>query len=118
MVDHLNPEPGRERSRTPEPMPAAPDTAADREVAVGPLVGRPTEAVQQWLDGELPAAEARRANPREVQLWDRITEETERRRRMTTPAPLLENVMKAITPAEQQAPGLMDRIKRALGGEK
>ena len=98
MVDNLYPagssdELGRSESgglsRTP-PM-------ADREI---PLEGgHPGLAVQQWLDGEASESAARRADASDVELWQRITEETERRRRMTTPAPVLDRIMAAIPAA-------------------
>ena len=95
MVDNLNPEGGRGRARSSEPTPSVPDTRGDREVKIGGD-GHPALAVQQWLDGELSEAAARRTSGREVELWSRITEETERRRRMTTPTPMVERLMAAI----------------------
>jgi hypothetical protein len=73
------------------PSPFAP--MADREV---PLEGgRPSLAVQQWLDGEVTEVAARRADAQDVELWQRISEEAERRRRMVTPAPVLNRIMAA-----------------------
>ncbi len=95
MVDNLNPEDGRGRARSPEPTPTAPESRGDREVKIGGE-GHPALAVQQWLDGELSESAARRANGRDVELWSRIAEETERRRRMVTPAPMVERLMAAI----------------------
>jgi hypothetical protein len=103
MVDNLYPDGGSDElrrsdagglSRNP-PM-------ADREV---PLEGgRPTLIVQQWLDGEATEAAARRADAQDVELWQRITEEAERRRRMTTPAPVLDRIMAAIPEAAPVEP--------------
>ena len=96
MVDNLNPESGRERARAPEPMPSAnAEAGAERLVALH-AQGRPTGAVQQWLDGELSESVARRANTAEVDLWRRIGEETSRRSRMVTPAPVLDKIMASI----------------------
>ena len=103
MVDNLNPEGGRGRARSPEPKPIVPESRADREVALGGE-GHPALAVQQWLDGELSEAAARRASGREVELWSRIAEETERRRRMVTPAPMVERLMAAIPESRPAAP--------------
>lgn len=101
MDDNLNPDGGRGRARGSEPTPAT-DSRADREVALGGD-GHPALLVQQWLDGEASEASARRANGREVELWSRITEETERRRRMVTPAPMMDRLMAAIPAAAPAA---------------
>lgn len=103
MVDNLYPAGGSDElgrsesgglSRTP-PM-------ADREI---PLEGgHPALVVQQWLDGEVSETTARRADASDVDLWQRITEETERRRRMTTPAPVLDRIMAAIPAAAPVEP--------------
>ncbi len=67
---------------------------ADREI---PLEGgHPSLVVQQWLDGEASEAAARRADTNDVELWQRINTEAERRRRMVTPAPVLDRIMAAI----------------------
>jgi hypothetical protein len=104
MVDNLNPEGGRGRARSSEPTPSAPSShGSEREVSLTGN-GHPALAVQQWLDGELSEAGARRASGREVELWSRITEETERRRRMTTPSPMVERLMAAIPENRPIAP--------------
>jgi hypothetical protein len=104
MVDNLNPESGRDRTRAPEPVvPPTSESRVDREVSLGGE-GHPALVVQQWLDGEVSESAARRANGREVELWSRITEETERRRRMTTPAPVLDRIMAAIPESRPAAP--------------
>src|SRR4051812_6150968 len=69
---------------------------ADREV---PLPGTPGEsamALHQWLDGEAAEADARRADVRQVEFWNRISTETDRRRRMTTPAHVADQIMAAL----------------------
>lgn len=104
MVDNLNPDGGRSRARSPEPAPnSQPESLADREVALGGD-GHPALTVQQWLDGETSEATARRASGREVEFWNRITAETERRRRMETPAPVMERLMAAIPASRPVAP--------------
>ena len=96
MADHLTPDGARnvERLRDnpslqlpEERQPQRGDTAQDEQFE---LTGRPVTEVHQWLDGEGSEAEARRADARETELWGKITDETERRGRMTTPAPVLD----------------------------
>ncbi len=104
MVDNLNPEGGRDRARAPEPVATpASESRVDREVSLGGE-GHPALVVQQWLDGEASESAARRASGREVELWSRIAEETERRRRMTTPAPVLDRIMASIPDTRPAAP--------------
>ena len=104
MVDNLNPDGGRGRARSPEPSSNNHgESLADREVALTGD-GHPALVVQQWLDGETSEATARRTSGREVELWSRITEETERRRRMMTPAPVMERIMAAIPASAPAAP--------------
>jgi hypothetical protein len=70
---------------------------ADREVPLpGAADARMTPAVQQWLDGDLPEAAARRADERQVEFWARVSDETERRRRMVTPAHVPQRIMDAL----------------------
>ena len=95
MVDNLQPE-GSDELRRPDSG-LSRNPMSDREVPLGG--GRPTPVVQQWLDGEVTEAAARRADAHDVELWQRINEETERRRRMTTPAPLFDRIMAAIPEA-------------------
>jgi hypothetical protein len=98
MVDNLNPESG-DLGRS-EPAAAArarvtPGESMDREIALGGG-GAPAMAVHQWLDGEAAESAARRAASSDAELWAKITEETARRGRMTTPAPVLNRLMAAI----------------------
>ncbi len=78
---------------------------ADREV---PLPGTaaaedgPALVIHQWLDGETSEAEARRADAKQVDLWNMISAETEQRRRMTTPAYVAANIMAAIPEARTE----------------
>jgi hypothetical protein len=72
--------------------------------------------VHQWLDGEGSEAEARRADARETALWAKISDETDRRARMTTPAPVLDRLMQAI-PAQptEQSEGVLGKVKKLFG---
>ena len=77
---------------------------ADREV---PLPGlAPTDdpamvPIHQWLDGELAESDARRVDDKQVEMWKRIADETDQRRRMVTPAYVATNIMNALP--EKQA---------------
>ena len=79
--------------------PQADRPLADREV---PLPGSLTAAdgtavaINQWLDGDVTEADARRADSKQVELWNRIAGETERRKRMVTPAYVAANIMAAL----------------------
>lgn len=121
MVDNLTPDAGRpdaERARRPEPTVAPTPTVwpdAVTEADTGVLTGRPAPVVQQWLDGERSETEARRAEPQDAALWAQVQGETERRRRMTTPAPVLDRLMAAIPAAESKSEGMVDRVKKLFG---
>jgi hypothetical protein len=74
---------------------------ADREVPLGG--GEAEEArilapsVHAWLDGELPETTARRGTAaRDVEFWNRINTEAERRRRLKTPAHVQAQIMAAL----------------------
>ena len=102
MVDNLYPDGGSDELRRSDGGLSRNRPMADREV---PLEGgRPALVVQQWLDGEATEAAARRADAHDVELWQRISEEAERRRRMTTPAPVLDRIMAAIPEAAPAEP--------------
>ncbi len=79
--------------------PRANRPAVDREV---PLSGSMAAedgnalAINQWLDGDVTEADARRADTKQVELWNRIATETERRKRMVTPAYVAANIMAAL----------------------
>ena len=103
MVDNLHPD-DELGLRRPEPArPGRGDVVSDRQVSIGGVT-HPALAVQQWLDGEPAESTARRASARDVELWERINEETERRGRMTTPAPVMGRLMAAIPEAKPAAP--------------
>lgn len=116
MDDQLRPEGAAspERARRTDPTLATPDAGADTD-ATFELTGRPVTEVHQWLDGEASEAEARRADARDTEMWAKIQGETERRGRMTTPAPVLDRLMAAI-PAEPPAQdGVLGKIKKLFG---
>ena len=90
------PEPtGRGRAeRGPEQPPAA-----DREVPIGFSVT--PAGVHEWLDGELPESEVRRADSaRHVEFWNRLNAEAEARRQIRTPAHVQAQIMAAIAPSQ------------------
>ena len=83
-------ETGTERGRRPrgEQLP-------DREVPIGHR--RTPAAVQAWLDGDLPEAAVRRGDmTKDVEFWERVNEEADRRRRMRTPAHVYQQIMDAL----------------------
>jgi hypothetical protein len=98
MFDNLNArdgsgDAGRERPRRASEH-AQP--LSDREV---PLVGTATttEMINRWLDGEAPEPAALNADSaRQVDLWRRIEEESERRRHLVTPAHVKAQIMAAL----------------------
>ena len=84
------------------PSPRSMPPMADREIPLDG--GHPSLLVQQWLDGEVSENAARRAEAQDVELWQRINEEAERRRRMVTPSPVLDRIMAAIPQAAPVEP--------------
>ncbi|GJG87838.1 hypothetical protein tb265_30190 [Gemmatimonadetes bacterium T265] len=120
MMDNLTPEFGRpEQERVRRPDAAVAPTAAPRpetDTDAEPLTGHPAPVVQQWLDGERTEAEARRTAPQDVAMWAKVQGETERRGRMTTPAPVMERLLAAIPAApEPQGDGVVDKVKKLFG---
>jgi hypothetical protein len=95
MIDNLDPrERGIERGRDKARQSPAP-RMSDREVPLGKH--RTPQAVQAWLDGDLPEAAARRgAAAEDVDFWKRINEESEKRRRMRTPVHVQQRIMEAL----------------------
>lgn len=105
---------------------------ADREVPLPGLAATndpSTVAIHQWLDGDLAETEARRADDKQVELWKRISVETDQRRRMTTPAYVAANIMNALpekhtatrtdspfTTHADAAAGISVRMAMAIGG--
>ena len=86
---------GRKRERRRE----AERQFADREVPlVSPAQDRTlAPAVHAWLDGELPEAALRTGTgSRDVEFWNRVGGEMERRRHMKTPAHVEAQIMAAL----------------------
>jgi len=73
---------------------------ADREVPLPGAPGTSSLAVHQWLDGDLSEADARHADDKQVEFWSRMASETDRRRRMQTPAHVMGRVMAALPDRE------------------
>jgi hypothetical protein len=97
MLDNLNArggsgDAGRERPRRASEQS---QPLVDREV---PLDGTAaSEMINRWLDGEAPEPVALSADTaRQVDLWRRIEEESEHRRRMVTPAHVKAQIMAAL----------------------
>jgi hypothetical protein len=87
------------RTGTPSAEPGAPTypeqerVLTDREV---PLErSRMPDVIQRWLDGEDVSEGELRASGH-YDLWRKVEEETSRRRRLRTPAPLPDQIMRAI----------------------
>ena len=79
--------------------PQADRPLADREVPVpGSLAAQDGAllAINQWLDGDVTEADARRADGKQVDMWKLVATETERRKRMVTPAHVAANIMAAL----------------------
>ena len=79
--------------------PVADRPLADREVPLPGTADASAEAVtavQQWLDGDLSEVDARRTDAKQVEFWNRMASETDRRRRMTTPAHVSAQIMAAL----------------------
>ena len=86
------------RSDRERPIRPADDLASlgDREVPLAPAA---TDVVNRWLDGEGPEpANLRGDAARSVDFWKKMSEETDRRRRMVTPSHLQERIMAALPP--------------------
>jgi hypothetical protein len=99
MLEPRNPQEGADRPGLGRDAGRPTNNAplADREVPLpGAELGSTPVAVHAWLDGEASEADARLADAKQVALWNRITEETTARRRMTTPAHVQANIMNAL----------------------
>ena len=68
---------------------------ADREVPLAPVATM--DHVHRWLDGEAPEPVSLRGDQaRSVELWRRLEEESERRRRVVTPPYVADRIMAAL----------------------
>jgi hypothetical protein len=97
MLDNLNArddggDAGRERPRRASELS---QPLSDREV---PLGGTATsEMINNWLDGDAPEPTAVNAeSARQIDLWRRIEQESERRRHLVTPAHVKAQIMAAL----------------------
>jgi hypothetical protein len=83
MHDPLDPQADRSTPQAePRTESRSEPQSADREVPGSEL----PDAVHAWLDGDGVNESALAGAERELRLWKRISAETGRRRRMTTPA--------------------------------
>ena len=98
MLDNLNArddggDAGRERPRRASEQ-AQP--LSDREVPLGGTTAT-SEMINSWLDGDAPEPVAVNAeSARQVDLWRRIEEESQRRRHLVTPAHVKAQIMAAL----------------------
>ena len=85
--------------------PQAARPLADREV---PLPGSTAATdgaalvINHWLDGDVTEADAHRADSKQVDMWKLVTAETDRRKRITTPAHVAANIMAALPEKQTQ----------------
>lgn len=69
---------------------------SDREVPLTPAT-RTSPSIHAWLDGEVEESAVRTADTsRDIDFWRKVTEETERRRAVRTPAYLEAQIMSAL----------------------
>ena len=98
MNDNLNArddggDAGRERPRRASEQ-AQP--LSDREVPLGGTTAT-SEMINSWLDGDTPEPVSVNAeSARQVDLWRRIEEESQRRRHLVTPAHVKAQIMAAL----------------------
>lgn len=90
---------------TRDGTPVADRPMADREVPLPGIAAAdgPALMINQWLDGEVSEADARRFDAKQVQLWNMIAAETEQRRRTRMPSLVTANIMAAIADAQPEA---------------
>ena len=113
MLDDLNPQGGRPQGQEPKRARAESQPLTDREVPLAQ--GRNTAALHAWLDGELPESAVRTAeSARDIDFWRKVTEETDRRRTMKTPAYLEAQIMAALPTQQMTADGVQTRPAREV----
>ena len=97
MLDNLNARDGSGDADRERPRRASEQAQplSDKEV---PLGGTATsEMINSWLDGDTPEPAAMNADTaRQVDLWRRIEQESERRRQMVTPMHVKAQIMAAL----------------------
>ena len=95
MMEQLDPrDAGREEPAAPRQSPDREQTLTDREVPLASA--HMPEAIHAWLDGESVSDAQLLAAEKEYSFWQRVQNETGARRRMTTPAFVPAQIMKAI----------------------
>ncbi|NUP56642.1 MAG: hypothetical protein HOQ19_12465 [Gemmatimonadaceae bacterium] len=97
MLDDMNTQGNRSSSgdKPQQRAGAERQPLTDREVPLGQ--SRTSASIHAWLDGEVPESAVRTAETaRDVDFWRKVTEETERRRAMRTPAHLEAQIMAAL----------------------
>jgi hypothetical protein len=98
MQDNLNARDGSGDAGRERPRRASEQVQplSDREVPLGPTTAT-SEMIHRWLDGEAPEPAALNADSaRQVDLWKRIEQESERRRHLETPAHVKAQIMAAL----------------------
>ena len=97
MLDDMNTQGSRSSSsdKSQQRAGAERQPLIDREVPLGQ--SRTSAAIHAWLDGDMPESAVRTAETaRDVDFWKKVTEETERRRAVRTPANLEAQIMAAL----------------------
>jgi hypothetical protein len=90
-----------DRLRRPAKTPPSNHPLTDREVPLTQDIGSQTRvlspAIHAWLDGELPEASVRRGDTaRDVEFWNQVGQESERRRHMRMPMHLEARIMESL----------------------
>jgi len=92
-------EPLRPRGDRPERPADSSGPLSDREVPLASIAS--SDVIHRWLDGELPEPTSFRGDAaRAVEFWRRVGDETERRKRVVTPAHVTASIMEAISALE------------------
>ena len=96
MLDNLNARDGSGDAHRERPRRASEyaQPLSDKEVPIGGTAT--SEMINSWLDGDAPEPVAVNAeSARQVDLWRRIEEESQRRRHLVTPAHVKAQIMAA-----------------------
>jgi len=96
MQDNLNARDGDAGRERPRRASEQAQPLSDREV---PIAGgtATSEMINSWLDGDAPEPVAVNADTaRQVDLWRRIEEDSQRRRQLVTPAHVTAQIMAAL----------------------
>jgi hypothetical protein len=97
MLDNLNARDGSGDAHRERPRRASEHAQplSDKEVPIGGTAT--SEMINSWLDGDAPEPVAVNAeSARQVDLWRRIEEESQRRRHLVTPAHVKAQIMAAL----------------------